>query len=614
MAVVTAGCRFAKSSSNKARFQPENVDFLKRATPDRPLDGQARRPQNEYAIGVSENAYAAPVTVASGNLPEDRWNITLDEAISIAMQNTEVLRSLGALVLRSPDSTSAVFDPAIQASDPIFGVDAALAQFDTQLNGGLNYANNDRVFNNAIVGGGANEIQQDLATGTLGLQKFGRAGTRYSLNGNVQYDDNNRPSNLFESSYTTLLEAELRQPLLQGRGEAFNQIAGPNGQPGFRNTSGVLLSRINNDVSIAQFEQNVRSFVNEVIDAYWQLSFAYKNYDALKNSLDSAEQTYQIVKARYDNDLPGGEADKEAQSREQVYLFKSQLAAALGGDGSGGSSGILQAEANLRRLLNLPQSDSVLLNPADVSSMAKVVYDWQSLVHLAVNDRVELREQVWKIRRRELELLASRQFMRPRLDAVATYRNNGFGDTLGGSGNSRFDSALQTALDQDYEEWEIGLQLNVPVGYRQATAAVRNGQLQLQRTRAILTEQQNQIIHDLGSAVRQSDQSQLALELADKRLEAATQTVEAREAAFEADAADFDTLLDAQQNLANARIAFERASVNAAIAHESIARESGQLLTQHGVVLEQFGLSLQERIALGSNCDSCNSIDYRMVR
>jgi len=528
------------------------------------------------------------------------------------MQNTEVLRGLGAQVLRNPQSVPGSFGPSIQASDPIFGIDAALAQFDTQFSGGLNYANNDQVFNNSIIGGGTNEIQQDLATGTLGFQKIGQRGTRYSLRGNVQYDDNTRPSNLFESSYTTLLEAEARQPLLQGRGLLFNQIAGPNARPGFRTTSGVLISRINNEISVVQFEQGVSELVNEIISSYWQLHFAYQNAAALRDSTESAKSTWQIVKARYDNDLPGGEADKEAQAREQYYQFKARLVAALGGDNSGGFPGILQAEANLRRLLNLPLSDGQILRPIDTPQVAEVAYDWESLVLTTVNQRAELREQAQRIKQRELELLASQHFVKPRLDAVGTYRNNGFGDTLGGSGNSPLDSALQTAFDRLYDEWEVGLELNVPIGYRQGAAAVRNGRLQLERSRAVLREQQKQVLHDLGTAVRQVDQSQETIEIARNRLTAAKQTVAAREAAFEAEAVPFDQLLDAQQRLVDARIAFERESITWAIASEGVSRESGELLVQHGVFLDEFNTPRSHAVQVAGGENESDLSDYRL--
>ena len=58
----------------------------------------------------------------------------------------------------------------------------------------------------------------------------------------------------------------------------------------------------------------------------------------------------------------------------------------------------------------------------------------------------------------------------------------------------------------EHNEWEMGLQLNVPIGFRQASSGVRNSELKLFRERAVLDEQEKQIIHDLGSAVRQTQQ------------------------------------------------------------------------------------------------------------
>ena len=604
LVVAIAGCRSTAPDTTISTTSP-------RLNQPRLLHVSEDQVSNADIATLDDTAYSRPLTIST-DLPEHQRELSLDEAISLAMQNTEVLRSLGAQVLRSPQSTAGSFGPSIQASDPVFGIDAALAQFDTQLSSSIDYANNDEVFNNAIIGGGTNVIQQGLATGTLGLQKVGARGTRYALRGNVIYDDNTRPSNLFRSSYTTLLELEARQPLLQGRGQLFNQVAGPNGQPGFRTTSGLLISRINNDISVVQFEQSVRDLVNEIITAYWQLHLAYHNTEALRDSTESAKETWKIVKTRYDEDLPGGEADKEAQAREQYYRFKARLVAALGTDDSGGSPGLLQAEANLRRLLNLPISDGLMLRPSDTPQVAEVTYDWESLVSTTVNQRAELREQSQRIKQRELELLASHHFVQPRLDAVGMYRNNGFGNTLGRSGNSPFDSALQTAADGLFDEWEFGVELNFPIGYRQGAAAVRNGRLQLERSRAVLREQQKQILHDLGSAVRQVDQSQVAIEIARNRLTAAEQTVAAREVAFEADAAAFDELLDAQQRLADARIAFDRESVTWAIASEGVSRESGGLLAQHGVFLNELNSPENYEVQVAGGEYERDLNDYRL--
>lgn len=208
------------------------------------------------------------------------------------------------------------------------------------------------------------------------------------------------------------------------------------------------------------------------------------------------------------------------------------------------------------------------------------------MVNTALDRRVEVRQQLWQVKRRELELLASRNFLLPRLDAVATYRNNGFGDDLIGGGG-RFSSALSDLASGDHNEWELGVQLNVPVGYRQASTGVRNAQLQLFRENAILDEQEKQIIHELGTAVRQSRQFEAAIDFAYNRVAAARDTVDSRQAAFEADTVPLDLLLESQSRLAQAETSYYQTQVNQQLAFESVLRESGQMLIGHGITLNQ---------------------------
>jgi len=529
--------------------------------------------------------YSLPPLTSANRLPPIH-KIRIDEVITTALSSTKILRSLNAQVLANPQTAAGIFDPAIQATDPFFGVEAALSQFDANLNASINHANNDDVFNNSILGGGATEVVQDLTSADFSLQKIAATGAQYTLRSNITHDSNNNPTSTFPSSFTSLWEAQVRRPLLQGSGLQFNRIAGPNAQPGFRATSGVVISRINNDISIAQFEQGVREFVNEIVSTYWDLYFAYRNFESAKLARDTALETWNTIKARFDNDLSGGEADNEAQAREQYFQFQQQLLAALNGDPRAGIPGVLQSEANLRRLIGLAQSDGRLLCPSEKPNAVGSVFDWNALVNRALTDRVEVRQQLWQIKRRELEVLAARNFLLPRLDAVASFRNNGFGDDLIGGGG-RFSSAFSDSISGDHNEWEMGLQLNVPIGYRLASTGVRNAELQLFRERAVLEEQELQIIHDLGSAVRLTEQYQLSVTYAFNRLDAARDTVLPRQAAFEADAVQLDTLLESQRRLADAQSAYYRAIVDLQLAQTSVQRESGQLLTTHAINLNQ---------------------------
>lgn len=538
-----------------------------------------------YVDDEGGNSIAAPRTNLT-ELPDAVWEMSLDEAIMLALEDTEVLRSLGATVVSNPQVVGGSFDPAIQSTDPNFGIEAALAQFDARFNSSLLYAKDDDVLNNSVLGGGATEIRDDLTTGSYGLSKTTAAGTQFSINSSFQHSQSNNPGLLFADSWTTVWEATARQPLLQGRGVRFNRIAGPVTQPGVRNTSGVVISRINHDITIAQFEANLRRMIEEIIVAYWQLDLAYKNFDAIRSVRDLGLETWQVAKSRYDNDLPGGEADREAQAREQYYQFQSQLLVALNGSRPSGEVGVLQAEANLRRLLGLPQSGSRMIKPSDRPILVQTIYNWEDLANNTINSRVEIREQLWRVKQRKLELEAAQNFLLPRLDAVATYRNNGFGDDLIG-GNGRFAGALNDAFTNDHGEWELGLSYNMTLGMRQAHVGVRNAELAYHRERAVLAEQREQILHDLGSAVRQVDQSYSDIELQANRLEAARTAVEARTAAFEADTVGFDELLNSHQRLLQSELAFFQTASSFEQAKATLQSQSGRLLREYQINLNE---------------------------
>ena len=581
--VALCGCRISFKRPEPVSPAPAEVVHDPSLATDATFDAPVESFDAE-SDGVTAASFAPPLTSRS-EIPESYVELSLDRAIEIGLTNSKILRSLGGRLLEAPASVPAAFDPAIQYSDPVFGVEAALADFDAQFSSSLNYANNDDVFNNTSAT--AREVQQDLLTSDVQLSKTAATGTQFRLRGFTQHDNNNLPPgfNLFNHSWTTFMEAQIRQPLLQGRGVAFNRIAGPNAQPGFRTGNGVVISRLTEDISVAEFERGVRNYVNEVIAAYWQVYFAYRSYDAAKSARDNSSKAWSMIKSRYDNDLPGGEADKEAQAREQYFNFSQQVVSALNGDSRNGRIGVFQAEANLRRLLGLPQSDGSLIRPADEPIRARVAFDWDSLVDIAMSRRVELRQQQLRMKQRRLELFAARNFLLPRLDATATYRNNGFGDDLLGGGSVRFASAGKDAFSGDHDEFEFGLQLNVPIGFRQASAGVKNAQLNLSRERALFREQQQQVAHDLGSAVRQADQASESLTFALNRLVAARQTLKAREVAFDADVVQADLLLEAQRRLIEAEIAYFQAELDHTLANEAVHLQSGQMLSAHGVQL-----------------------------
>ena len=522
---------------------------------------------------IGDKTVVKPLTNNS-DLPSEFVDISLDDAVAIALSNVEVLRSLAATVVQNAQGANTAFDSAIQSTDPNFGVEAALSAFDTSLNSTLQYSNLDDTFNNPSTTGSASTVEQNLIDFRYGLNKVTAAGTQLSLDSNITHTDSSNPALLFPSVFDTSWQASVRQPLLQGRGALFNRIAGPASAPGFLGSSGFLVSRSNHDISIVEFERNVNRMVLEIITAYWQLDLAYGNFASIKVSRDASLETWNIAKARFNNGLPGGEADREAQARAQYYQFEAQLTQSL--------NSILQAEADFRRLLGLPQSDTRLYRPADSPQTAESLFDWTTMASKALTGRPELRQQRKLIEQRELQLIASKSFTQPRLDAIATYRNNGFGDNLFGQG-AQFSGALNEAFDGNFDEWEFGLSLDAPLGFRRAHAGVRNAELQLMRERAVLDELKSQIMHDLGSAVRTVDQGFDVLRLSRLGAEAFQESVDARTAAYKADAAEFEDLLNAQQRLLDAELAFHVAKTDYELAIAQVQFESAELLPEYAI-------------------------------
>jgi outer membrane protein TolC len=540
-----------------------------------------------------------PWTLA--NLDGVRYrDMTLNEVLALALSEGTVLRDLGGTVLQTPQSTRTKFDPALQESDPRFGVEAALAAFDAALEASALFENNDRALNNSFFGGGTRLFKQDLGAINAQVSKTAATGADFTLRHTIDYDANNAPGNQFPSAWTTAVEAEFRQPLLQGAGVDFNRIYGPTGSLGL--PRGVLIARIDTDISLADFEMGVRNYISDVENAYWELQFAYHDLNAKRSARDRALQTWQVIHGWYVNGRSGGEADREAQAREQYYRLQAELENAVAGrplepsrsNTFRGQGGVQSHERRMRRLLNLPINDKGLIRPTDEPPLVRITHDWADIQAEALTRRPELRRQRWRVKRRELELMAAKNFLRPRVDAVGRYRWRGFGHDLldPNGGATHFDNAYTDLTTGDFQEWQLGVEVALPIGFRQAHAGVRNAQLQLRRAEVILDEQEGQVLHDLSAAVAEVERSHRLTRTNFNRKTAAYEELKALESIYEDPSPDeiprlVDRLLDTQRRLADAESQFARSRGEYALALKNLQYQKGTLLEFNGVQLSE---------------------------
>lgn len=562
------------------------------------------------AVASNPAEWSLPPRTINSPPATEYWDLSLMNAVRLAAKN-EVMTSLGALVVDSPASAVTVFDPAVIESDPLYGTQGALSEFDPIWSSEVSWGRNDRGLNNILSGGGVRELEQDLLNYRSGIQKIAATGTALSFQNTTAYDANNGTANLFPSAWDTQWDASVRHPFLQGGGLAFNRIAGPKAAPGFNFSNGVLLARIRTDVSLADFESGVSAQLNAVETAYWDLYLAYRKFEAQTQMRDAALAGWQYIRTRFDQGLPGGESDKEAQAREHFFEMQDQVEAALAGP----EASLYSAERRLRMVLGLPQNDGRLIRPADAPAEAKIAFDWQPAVSEAFARRPELRRQKWKIKQRELELIAARNFTLPKLDGVALYRLRGFGDQLAGADDRRFDSAAQDLASLDHQEWQVGMQLNMPLGFRQGLAAVRNAEHALARERALLRREELEVVNQLGEAVAAADQAHSALVNAAFQNQAMREYYAATKTAFEADQIPFEQWTAARTRMAEVQGKYYRNLVAHAAAIKEVHRQKGALLQWHGVLLteESWPYAAAKDAAELARRWREMRIDYRMV-
>ena len=277
----------------------------------------------------------------------------------------------------------------------------------------------------------------------------------------------------------------------------YNRIAGPfnplRGIGTYLQFDGVIIARINTDIRLADFEAGVRNFVSDVENAYWELYFAYRNLEAAKIGRDSASANLAEGHALFVGEARGGEADKEAQAREQYFFFRGQLETRLDRPVPRREPAALHDGPGRHRWPPDPPHATSRPTPASASTGAKSTPK-------ACAARVELRQQKWRIKQRELELIASKNLLLPRLDAVGTLSLARLGrrlDRLPRQSVNRPSAPVRSyGTDAFSHAWPAATSRNgssacrfsMPIGFRQPLAAVRNAQLQLARERSVLQD------------------------------------------------------------------------------------------------------------------------------
>ncbi|MGE3316414.1 MAG: TolC family protein, partial [Planctomycetaceae bacterium] len=446
------------------------------------------------------------------------------------------------------------------------------------------WGRNEQVQNNRFNSGGlepGDTLKEETGVFQSRLQKqFADSGS-FAVSHNWNYALNNVPTRLFGSVYDGNIRAEYRRPLWARSGTEFTRIAGPNATISSGVNQGVVISRINNDITVADFELNMQNLLRDVENAYWDLSLAYRAWHSETTALESALGTWREVKARLDEGLERGSASDEAQARDNYFESQARVESAL--------ADLYSSEGQLRRLIGLTVNDGRVIRPKDEASVAEFILDWHMALAEGITRRVELRRQKWQIKSLELQLTAARSLTRPDFDFVSGYQVNGFGDTLiadnddDGQTPHGLNSGYGSLTQGDQTGWNLGFEFRTPIGFRAARSQVQNLELRLARARAVLSTQELEVSHELSSAFQSLDRWYKTAETNFNRMNAAATRVKASQVDYEVGRSTLDLYLRAQLSLANAEVAYYRSITEYNKAISEVHFRKGSLLEHNNV-------------------------------
>lgn len=477
--------------------------------------------------GLENNAQEVitPSTTTTGKPPAhvndpDRpaRMITLKECIAISLEQgnagfqtptalgtkLEILPSFNGQSITGTDSIKAfAIDPAVQAAE----LERSLSKFDVQWINSLTWQKVDNPtaaqfltfssqYDSASL---SSTLVKPLPTGGIAAITFDTNYTKYA---NAQ----TTVGNFVNPNYVPQVQLTFEQPLLKLFGVEANELSPShpgsqllNIQPsGGNSTQGILLQRIHVDQQKADFDIRVNYMLTNVEVAYWNLYAAYYNLFAQEEGLKEAYLGFRFTDTRV---LVGSDPSQNRdQARAQFERFRRMVIDARGQ--------VLESERQLRGLLGLRSDDGTRLVPIDEPNLAPYIPDFQEAANDAIAYRPELLQCRQDLKVQQLNLILQKNLRRPDLRFISQYSVQGLGTRLDGSpwvDSSQLvpGNALTQLGYNQYQNWTLGLRMTMPLGFRDANAFVREGQLSVARSYYQLRDTELKVLEFLVQQYRQ---------------------------------------------------------------------------------------------------------------
>lgn len=486
-------------------------------------------------------------------LDRPRRLLSLQEAIFIALQNSEVIRVAAGGGVSSTGQT--IYDPAVTNTT----VDRARSRFDPSLSVENQFSRDETPGVSAMATPPYAQFSGYPVDGyrmSAGIAKDTLIGGRAGFQVNANPTRSPNPNWPLSPNSPSSAEFSYIQPLLKDAGRSVN-------------TAPITIRVYQTEQSFFQFKESVQQLVRSTAELYWSLVEARINVWTREQQIRSANWAAVLAEAKLEKGL--GDASDLAQARVTAANLRAQLIAAR--------STLLTREQALRNMFGWPPHGPEELVPTTAPTTGAIPWKWDEIVATAIDNRPDLASRRLTMRIDQQELTVAENETLPDVNVNAAYRLNHL------AGETPYGNFVDTAGGR-YASWRLGVDLNMPIGRRDSRAVLRERQLIHARDRAKYEEALHQTSHTLANTYRNLDQSLLEYRAFQETRAAAKKNVDVQQSRWKADFTIYINVLQAIASWGDAVASESRAVLQYNSELARLQEQMGVILEENGVVLE----------------------------
>ncbi len=403
---------------------------------------------------------------------------------------------------------------------------------------------------------------------TISLNQFIPTGGLFNISLNSYKNDTNRSFQTINPRFGSTLTFSFTQPLIKNFGFKVNRRE-------------IIIAGNNREISENQFLQTLLDTIYRVEEAYWILAYSIEDLEVKRQSLQLARDLMEENKRKIEvGTMPPIEiftAESEVANREADILQADRL--------------VKNNQDRLKAILNLPifeEGEPTEIVLTDSPAFEKKEINLQEALATALANRPDLQATKIGLQTREFDVAYAKNQLLPDLRLQASYWSPGISgtqilyrdnnpltrdviDTIPGAAGD----ALKDAFKFRYDNWSVGLTLDIPLNTILTHAQYAEAKLSLEQAQLRLKDQEQEIFLEIKTAVRDVEINYQRVQAYTAARELAAKKLEAEQEKFNVGKSTNYFILQYQRDAADARTAELKAMVDYALSLARLDRAMG---------------------------------------